>query len=163
VKSTDGDFTYDGNPGATPVGDGNDETVTWTFDFTTDPDFPSFPALGPLTSALLTMTLTPQNGLISTDLFRIDGLTNVITPIIQSLSVGVSSTVSIELLDFYTSADILGVLGAHAGSLPMVYGDDALFTFAQLDLTAAPEPATFVLLACGLALTVARARRRTTR
>jgi hypothetical protein len=163
ATSTDGDFTYSGNAIATAVGDGNDETVTWTFDFTADPDYPFFPALGPLTSALLTMTLTPQNGLISTDLVRIETLGNVITPIIQTLPVGTASTISIELLDFYTSGEILGALSANAGSLPMVYGDDSLFTFAQLDLTAAPEPATLMLLACGLALTVARARRRALR
>jgi len=155
-----GDFLILSNLGcvpqvACPTGDGSDETTVWTFDFTADPDFPSFPPGGPLVSAALTLTLTPKNGLITTDLVRIEGLANIITPVIQGLPVDVTSTISLELLDFYSSGDILGILGANAGQLPMVYGDDSIVSFARMDLSV-PEPSILFVLASGLAGAAAR-------
>jgi hypothetical protein len=41
---------------AAAVGDGNDESVTWSFDFTGDPDYLTFS--GPLLSVLLTLDLS---------------------------------------------------------------------------------------------------------
>ena len=130
---TNGDFTITGNAIASVVGDGNDETTTWTFDF---PDFPLFSTTLPLSSAPLTLTLTPKNALISSDRVRIDGLTDIATIEIQGLPVGVTNTVRLELLNFYTSAEIIGALtGGTPGQIPMVYSDDAIVSFAQLELT----------------------------
>ena len=94
------------------------------------------PAALHILSALLTITLTPQNGLISTDVVRIDGLPNIVTPVIQSLPVGAASTIDLKLLDFYSSAEIMGVLtSGSAGLVPMLYADDAILTRAELELT----------------------------
>jgi hypothetical protein len=133
---TNGDFTIAGNAIAALVGDGVDEQTTWTFDFTGDPDFSSFSTSLPLASAPLTLTLRPMDPLITSDIFRIEGLGNVSTHEIQGLPPDrLPHTVQLELLNFYSSAEILGVLTANAGRIPMLYADDAIVAFAQLDLT----------------------------
>ena len=134
-----GDLLIAANLLARVTGDGIDELNTWTFDFTSDP---SYPVAGPLLSAKLTLTLKPGNGGIATDLV---GITDpaftsfipggpVITPVIQGLPVGVVSTVTIQLLNNYTSAQILAALSSNNGKLPMLYHDDAVLSFAQLEL-----------------------------
>lgn len=150
-----GDFTITGGgPGAPIVGDGIDEYTTWVFDFTADPGFGAFSASAmPLTSALLKLTLTPRSGLITTDFIRIEGLSNITDPI-QSLSVlplGVTTTVEIELLDHYSSADILNIFSP-GGILPMYYHDDAILSYAELILQTqtVPEPASLILVGVGL-------------
>ena len=145
-----GDFIISPNPAlsASPgalTGDGVDEVTTWTFNFSHRPKSAiGFPNSSPLQSALLTLTLTPRHALISTDVVRIRGLSPIDTPIIQGLTVNVTSTVEIELLDFYASADILAVLVppfvfvpevVNHFHIPMLYQDDAIVTYAQLELT----------------------------
>src|SRR5437016_1860847 len=112
---TSGDFTYVGNEVDLPGGDGVNDVVTWEFDFTGTP----LSAADPLQSALLTVTVTPTNDAIVTDTVEIQGLARIISPVIQTLPVGVTTTISLELLDHYGSADILGAL---VGSrLPMAW------------------------------------------
>jgi hypothetical protein len=132
-----GDFSITGNPGAIDVGEGVDEETRWTFDLTSDSAFPFFsPTLG-LAAATLTLTLTPRNQLIITDLVRIDvaGFGNITGPI-QVLPVNVTSTIQIDLLaqPTYTPAAILAALNAGAGKIPMVYGDDSIVSAARLEL-----------------------------
>ncbi len=132
---TNGDFLIGANPLAPLTGDGVDEETTWTFDFTGDPSFPFFSSSLPLTSALLTLTLTPRDVLITTDVVLIEGLAQIKTPVIQSLPVDRTSTIHLQLLDFYSSAAILGVFTANASKIPMRYGDDAIISSAKLELT----------------------------
>src|SRR5215210_2737937 len=160
---TNDDFLISPLPNCTPqtcplTGDGIDETTTWTFDLTKHPDFASFSTTKPLVSALLTLTLTSKDplGLITTDLVRIEGLGNIcLAPTASSIDqncigfifgtedevrkelspLGEPRMIRVELLEFYSSADILGVLSANTGRIPMVYQDDAIVSSAQLDLT----------------------------
>ena len=134
---TNGDFVITGNAIATLIGDGANETTSWKFNFTGDPSFPFFSPSLPLTSAWLTLTLTPKNPLITTDIVRIEGLPDIITPVIQGLPLGVTSTIHLQLLGLpgYTSSAILGAFSANAGQVPMVYSDDAIVFSAQLHLT----------------------------
>ncbi len=131
---TSGAFTYAGNEFSTEVGDGHDDLVTWDFDFSAHPDFP-LSATDPLVSALLTVTVTPtsvDDG-ITTDAVGIGGLGLIITPVIQGLVPGETATISLELLEHYSSAEILGALQP-GGAMSMVWQDDATITFAQLHL-----------------------------
>lgn len=96
-----------------------------------------------LTSALLTLTLTPKDEGITTDAVWMETLEviggNPIAPEIQTLPVDVTSTITIELLDrlpSYTSAAILGILfGSLGGRISMRYNDDAIISSAKLELT----------------------------
>jgi len=132
---TNGDFLIGANPLAPLTGDGIDEETTWTFDFTGDPSFPFFSSSLPLTSALLTLTLTPGDVLINTDVVLIEGLAQITTSKIQTLPVGLTSTIYLQLLDFYSSADILRVFTGNADKIPMRYGKNAIISSAQLELT----------------------------
>jgi hypothetical protein len=151
---TNGDFLIKGSTKHPKIGDGSDETTLWTFDFTSDPFFDSFMTDELLTSAFLTITLTPYNNLITTDLLRVEGLGNI-TAVIQELPVGETATLEIELLEYYTSDQILGKFANEDyGFIPMFYTDDAILTYAQLDLSnaAVPEPSTLILLGLGLGM-----------
>ena len=154
VKS--GGFTYtDINRGTAgtyaTLGNGVDDKVTWSFDFTKDSAWATFPQTGILDLARLTLTLTPKNLLINTDTVQIVGLPGIGTSVIRDLPVNQTKTVSLNLLDSYTSSQILGKLNANSGSLPMAYSDDAIVSLAELELTArpVPEPGSLALLAVG--------------
>ncbi len=97
--------------------------------------FPAFPTLALLTSAQLTLTLKPGSRANRTDFIRIEGLNNIEASEIQDLEVGVEHTIRLELLDFYSSIQILDALDAAPNDqIRMHYEDDALISFAQLDL-----------------------------
>ena len=140
---TNGDFLIGPNPAAGLTGDGQDEETSWTFKFAGDPNFLLFSPSRPLTSALLTLTLTPEDALIATDGVLIEGLGTIggsipNAPEIQGLPVGVTNTINMQLLDRlpgYSSAAILGVFSAGGGQIPMRYADDSIISSAKLELT----------------------------
>lgn len=146
-----GDFLIWANdPVLTPaVGNGADEQTTWQFDYTAYPNLLPFP---PLSSALLTLTLTPRAGDIITDQVIFgwsrngyySGLPFIETLVIQGLPVGVTNTVQLELLDFFSSADILGVLTANGGRIPMRYSDDAVVSFEKGNLANSSSDLSFI-------------------
>ena len=144
---TNGDFTILGNNTHKLVGNGVDEDTVWDFDFTGDTNFGAFPTNVPLASAMFSLTLNPKNALITTDAVKIEGLSGITDPI-QGLSVNTPSTVEFDLLDYYSSADILGAFTG--GQISMRYTDDAILSGASLELTPTPEPGTIVLLLTGL-------------
>lgn len=131
------------------TGDGSDEETSWTFYFNEDPNFSLFSPSQPLTSVLLTLTLTPKDkepgGIpgVTTDGFWIDTLGYVGTPEeFQSLPLDEPATITFELLNrvpSYTSTAILGILfsidGFFGGRISMHYQDDAIISFAKLELT----------------------------
>jgi hypothetical protein len=131
---TNGDFLIQGNSIATLIGDGADESTTWAFDFTTDPDFPSLTNSTLLASAQLTLTLEPTNGLITTDGITIQGLGSIVQPI-RELPVGETSTITIDLLDYFSPDTVVQAIQRNAGRLSTTYQDDAIVSFAQLKLS----------------------------
>ncbi len=131
---TNGDFLIQGNSIATLVGDGADESTTWAFDFTTDPDFTSLTNSTLLASAQLTLTLEPTNGLITTDGITIQGLGSIVQPI-RELPVGETSTITIDLLDYFSPDTVVQAIQRNAGRLSTTYQDDAIVSFAQLKLS----------------------------
>lgn len=144
---TNGDFliSANDNPDNFLIGDGREENTQWTLDFTQDRNFADFSTTELLTSAKLTLTLTTCCN-IETDEFRIQTLPSIATPSIQGLPRNTTQTLDLELLDFYSSSDILGVFNRNSGGLiPMAYFDDALVSFARLELSndrtqSVPEP-----------------------
>jgi hypothetical protein len=117
------------------LGDGVDEQTTWAFDFTSDLAWETFPTSKPLESARLTITLTPKSPAVFQDIIRVQGLADINAPQIQGLSSNTTSTVELELLDFYSSAEVLGILtSADEGHLPMFFADDAIVSSAELTL-----------------------------
>lgn len=154
------------------VGDGIDDETTWTVDFTGHPNYAAFNTAVPLTVATLNLTLHPVNtgtggpqGVTDDRVGIPPGNLYLTTPAITGLPVGVTSPVSLDLLSFFTSAEILAVFTANSGTIPMVYGDDAIVSFAELTLSndVVPEPSTWLLLSAGMGVIVAVGRRRTRR
>ena len=141
---TNGDFLITGNEGEDElVGNGRNEKTTWTLDFSSDLGFRGFPISASLQSALLTVTIMPRGSQVNTDSIRIQGLAAISTPLIQNLPVNWPSVVRLELLDFYSSSDILDVLTAEVnGEVPMVYWDDAIVSYAKLVLISSVERCT---------------------
>ncbi|MEM7714468.1 MAG: PEP-CTERM sorting domain-containing protein [Cyanobacteria bacterium P01_A01_bin.68] len=160
-----GDFTItanNGNPATTTLGDGVDETVRWNFDFSSDPNLNSFLSSGSLTSAVLSLTLSPRSGLITTDSTGIPGVGGIAIPNIPGIpSIGQIGTVEFDLLDFgFNGGSILNALvSGTQNSIAWVYQDDAIISNAQLRLVSedsveVPEPTSmlglFVLGAVGI-------------
>ncbi len=167
-----GDFTVI-NQGGSKLGDGSNERTIGIFDFTSDPDWGLFPSNGILTAATLTLTLTSKNSGFQSDGFHIDSAFDangeVTTGALPEIFLFKASklgpglpfptlpvtdyTVSMELLDFYRGGDLFTHLySGTVGELNLRYGDDAIVSFAHLELTAIqnPEPATLLLLGSGL-------------
>jgi hypothetical protein len=136
------------SPGSPNIGDGLNDTTSWSFDFGTDTNLVNGKILF---SALLTLNLQTTFG-IDTDSFTLAGLDAVGPVEIRSLAVGFDGQVSLDLLDYYSSADILAQLvGGVYGQLPVIYEDDSIVSFARLELTAVPEPGILALLGIGIA------------
>ena len=135
---TNGDFVIRRAEGEnTTLGDGIDEQTTWTFDFSEDPDFAVFPTADSLASARLTLTLTPTSPLITFGTVKIEGLSGVSPAQFRNLPINTTSTIQLELLDFYTSERILEILNQESqGQIPMFYSGGATVSLARLDLTA---------------------------
>ena len=174
-----GDFEIFNNA-INPIG--QDDTTFWNFDFTQDPNFADFSTSDPLTKALLTIDLETNFSTID-DVVWIPNAPAVIQGQVQGLPVGVITRVTIDLLDFYTSNDILNALtgseflypvpagpdltprvASGFGKIPMTYAADAVLSFAKLELSndpeSTPEPSSILgLLAigsCGLAWALKR-------
>ena len=159
-----GDFTLTANNGTsiTNLGDGVDETTRWNFDFSNDTNLNSFLSGGTLKSALLSLTLSPRSGLITTDSTGIPGVGSIKIPNIPGIpSVGQIGTVQFDLLDYgFDAGNILTALTSGTpNSISWVYQDDAIISNAQLTLEAedpqaVPEPSSmlslFVLGAVGI-------------
>ncbi|NEP28568.1 hypothetical protein [Moorena sp. SIO3I6] len=143
-----GDFTIERTGGNTTLGNGIDEDTSWSFDFS---DLGT--SINELSQAKLILDLTPNNSLITTDVFGIIGLDTIIIDLIRNLPVRTKQSVSLNLLEFYDSGEIVNVFNANSGKIPVFYGDDAIVSRAELSLSTGeriPEPtATLGILALG--------------
>ena len=132
---TNGDFRiFLAGGDDTTLGNGKDEVTVWDFDFTQDPQFDSFSTSGTLQSALLSLTLTPQSVRVDSDVIRISGLANITPPAYAGLTENEIATVEVDLLDHYTSEEILGALQEGDGQITMASQDDAIVSAADLTL-----------------------------
>jgi hypothetical protein len=138
------------------TGDGIDEETTWTFYFNDfEPggknDFSRLSPSNTLTSAIFTLTLIPKDGVtaigvpqgtdrgIGTDAVWIETLTKIeikdVVDLNTELLNDVPNDITIDLLKFYDPKDILNILFSNVGGrILMRYNDDAIITFAQLEL-----------------------------
>ncbi|NEO95190.1 MAG: hypothetical protein F6K56_35350 [Moorea sp. SIO3G5] len=143
-----GDFTIERTGDSTTLGNGIDEDTSWSFDFSN-----LVTSINDLSQAELILDLTPNNALITTDLFGIRGLDTITIDLIRNLPVGTKQSLSLNLLEFYDSGEIVNVFNANSGKIPVFYGDDAIVSRAELSLSTGervPEPAsTLGILALG--------------
>ena len=134
---TNGDFLIQANQSGSLdplVGDGWDESTSWTFDFTQDPDFSSLTDSTLLASAQLTLTLKPTHQFVNTDSLWLKDL-GLITKPIQSLRAGKTKTITIDLFDYFSPDQVVQALQSNAGKVSAVYQDDAIVSFAKLELS----------------------------
>jgi hypothetical protein len=179
-----GNFLILANPAAGPghfTGDGIDETTLWRFNFNSDPNYAAFLADANIVSARLTLRLNTKffvngAGPVTDITFPGDGVGGVfpgwVMPqfITGTFGTFTSGSISADLIGDVgmSPSQLLGWITTYAGQFPMVYGDDAVVTFAKLDLVSAPvpEPAAWLLMVAGLMPLLARWRageRRATR
>ncbi|NEQ37194.1 MAG: hypothetical protein F6K40_13340 [Okeania sp. SIO3I5] len=94
------------------TGDGHSERTKWLFDFSGDSNLRLFPTSSPLDSVLLTLTLSPGDSLVTTDITGVTGEKFIRQRNIPGIpAVRTTGTVSIDLLDFgFTSEDIISSL-----------------------------------------------------
>ncbi|MDX2181226.1 MAG: hypothetical protein SFV18_16645 [Bryobacteraceae bacterium] len=138
------------------VGEGIDDEIRIAFDFTGQADLAVLQAALTLTSATLNLKIVPQDGFVSTDTIQLNNLAPINSPLIQSLAVGVPAEVTIDLLTFYTPAEIIGRLNAQGGLVGALFQDDSFLTEATLTITGpdalvVPEAATWAMVALILA------------
>lgn len=147
-------------------------TSTLTFDFTTDPNFTSFSQHSrPLKSALLKLMLTPEQIQLNPEALGIQGLTDNRT--LEDLDLSVQ--VEVDLLELYEPDELLEMLDANAGKIPISYHDSRTISSAQLFLvTDTPDssrwqlalsilPTILVLLLIGYIAWYRRVQREVTR
>jgi hypothetical protein len=186
ITIEDGDFTTRQNiPGLGPwaFGDGGDEFTTWRFDFTQDSSFLSFDADTKLKSAVLTVERLPIVNSAQGDGIYIQGLPRVtVLPFDPNFKPGSFSTFTLDLLDFYSSEEIMSAFwadnfidtplprpcngfvcaqGSNIGEIEMGYSDDSVLVSARLELTSTPEPSSVLaLMGVGAIAALHRSRRK---
>ena len=147
TNTVNGDFTITDTSGLNRlIGDGADEATNWVFNFGSDPDVNDFSIDDTLTSAMLTLTLTPGTPL-NTDAVLLNGLSSVRSPVFANLvPADGTTTVQIELLDYYTSESIMQKFEEdNYAQIGAYYADDAIVSFAELELVAVVTPPTFAV------------------
>jgi len=152
-----GDPDSYGSPEDIAAGDGLDESWDWSFDYRYNYDPLVFNSNTILTSAVLTLNLTANGSQVS-----IGNMETVrmlwLDPIDEVLfsTVNEPDTITINLLTYYTSAEIMGRFMSTdydgQGTIRMRFLDDAVVNFAELSLSSSPvpEPATMILFGIGL-------------
>ncbi|MGD1804339.1 hypothetical protein ACP6PL_02700 [Dapis sp. BLCC M126] len=137
-----------------PTGDRLDERTEWLFDFSSDSNLALFPTYSPLDSAILTLTLSPVNSL-TTDTTGVPGLKSILIRDLPDIpAVGTTGKVSINLLDFgFTSTDIINSLDPVTNTISWSYQDDAVISFAELELTVEVESTSEPTSILGLLVT----------
>ncbi len=140
------------------LGDGINELTSWDFNFSSDPEFKFFSSSNPLKTARLNLELTPKDNLFATDAFQIDGLGSIgagsdadyHSNIFSNLILNETQMVTLNLLDFYSSIDLLSIYKANNGILPASFADDSVVSYARLDLghnsAPVPEPTSILLV-----------------
>ena len=146
-----GDFLITQDPSSccsVLLGDGNNDDTEWVFDFGPDSVLLSGKTLA---SALLTLTLETTAG-VTTDTIEIVGLGARAASEIRSLTGGFDGSITFDLLPYYSSIDILeNLFDPQSGAIGMIYEDDAIVSYARLELRSIPEPTSLVLMGLGLA------------
>lgn len=138
-KIQNGDFLITSNSPTLnrSTGDGLDERTDWSFVFTNDQNWKYFSKVSPISFAKLKVTINPRPGNFETDILKINfgNLGNVDPTTFRTIPIGETKTVEIDLLaSGYTSDELLNVLNANNGVIPMFYGDDAIISFAELEI-----------------------------
>jgi hypothetical protein len=132
---TNGNFVIHNCCPFSPTGDGKDEFTLWTFDFSGDPNLPFFLEPTQLSSAILSLTLTPGTSPILSDSVRIESFPEIRAPVLRTLALGVTTNIQVDLLAYYSPTDVLNFLRDTGGPVAMIYQKDAVVSYAELRLT----------------------------
>jgi hypothetical protein len=147
------------------LGNGLDEATQGVFDFSSQ-----LTNISALTTARLSITLTPQGQRFDTDAFRflIPGLDrSFIGSPFDGLAIGQTQTVEIDLFDFFPNPKrLINAFNSVGGIMGWEYGDDAIISSAQLilsdgvDPAPTPEPTAVLALLAGVGMLGCRKRQK---
>lgn len=138
------------------LGDGISENHDWFVDFRSHANWTDFSHINKITSASLTLTLTPTSGVGNDALSVFFPGHAILRPTeIQSLTPGVTATIHIDLLDYYSADEMLyAALGLSTpGRFRMGESNSVTIEYARVDFQGAQvsEPPTSALLFLGVA------------
>jgi hypothetical protein len=143
------------------LGDGKNDRTWWDFDFSST----LTSITDTLNSAFLSLTLTPQTNSYN-DGVKIRGF-DFITEPFANLQLGQTQTVNLNLLDYYSSTELISYFNDRGGLIKMEYVDDALVSDAALTLDignpvqSVPEPTSVLtFLAVGGAVSTLKRRQK---
>ncbi len=119
------DLAVNPKPGKPIVGDGIDETTTWSFTGA----FP-LPAGARIVSAVLTLDIRPGNTGIGRDTLTVGPLRHFVSPVWSHLPIGKVCRIDIQLLERHSSDDL--IRASANGTLAMTWQDDAVISHAEL-------------------------------
>lgn len=122
-----------------------DEAILWAFNlYESNEEMHAYaraPVKPPIEAAWLTLSFVPTHAGVGSDILAVLGVPLAAVPIRPRaflptlIAYGTTYTISIDLLRYYRAEDISKLVSlTNAGRIPMLYMDDALVQFAQIDL-----------------------------
>jgi hypothetical protein len=112
---------------------------------------------GFIKEAFLWLSLIPKGDAVETDFVQVDGLDAIggcsfcsKHKDLDLFDISSPSTVKVDLMQYYSSDELIGVIDITFGYVPILFGDDSFVTEAAVQIHSVPEPLALSLFSLGL-------------